>query len=729
MRSMTLHRSNQNILARSGSKVTEDKARMSHTGLPKSSIAPSTPSVLSGKDTSPGTASLPDGVAIAPADKIDATRATDEVEDAGDAGDNDYVVAPLSDDPLTVFGKPYPVPILLPNSLFYILYCVLQFVLRLLIIVNAPYHAGFSKPTTKIFYGGTGPHEMYLFEIITLVSSLSIGHRLGFVDRRTRTFVSDPYLCARQYFENTFFFHLVGSFPNYLLLFLGVWDSHPVPFLSIIILTVSANLYSMKDTLLAITAYIDNGNLPKKFLQNFYTQRTATCHMMYLVYLFLLMFHIMSCLCAHFSHANVDYFRANDKPPDPEDTYTWNATSWDDGLELECEYDEVYHYWTNEFDEICYYDKRFSVTDFHYFEIMRRTLLLMFGNTIIGPQGKSSSTVDTYFEIMYLVGGFMVATVFIGQFTSLFTSTSSITMMKMDEINAVNKFLQHHGISKELQINIQRYFEYLWSSGRSSHIEASIEKIRESPLLNLELNLELKGSLLIQSQIFRSLLPSSLTALMENMISVIAMPGEPIIVQGSIGTSMYFVARGHCTCFRDVRDGEGEKTREILTQCYEGDAFGEIALIMHTKRTGTVEAVGFCELEQLEKDAVLDLMEDHDDLCIVLENLAQERVDKDDERGNLELIDEDEEYGSDEDSDDQGIKTLRSIRSGQLRISKSKSGPRNSGSDDSAKGSNRPRTPSIEAPTAAAKQMEIKVGLIDRAALGGGKGEGTWRRT
>ena len=157
-----------------------------------------------------------------------------------------------------------------------------------------------------------------------------------------------------------------------------------------------------------------------------------------------------------------------------------------------------------------------------------------------------------------------------------------------------------------------------------------MRKIQDSPLLDFDLRWELKGSLIYESRIFHMLNPSSIAALIEHLQSQIAIPREPILVEGSIGKSMFFISRGKCTIYKDIESPDGVNSdsegRNVIGELGGGDAFGEIAMLNDQPRTCNVEAVMFVELEQLDKEFVIGLCDQHEDLRGILEALAQERV-------------------------------------------------------------------------------------------------------
>jgi len=76
--------------------------------------------------------------------------------------------------------------------------------------------------------------------------------------------------------------------------------------------------------------------------------------------------------------------------------------------------------------------------------------------------------------------------------------------------------------------------------------------------------------------------------------SVIFLPGDYIIYKGDFGDEMYFIAEGSVFVL-------SQDKQTVIASLTKGAFFGEIALLMETRRTSYVQAETFCIINILKK--------------------------------------------------------------------------------------------------------------------------------
>jgi glucose-6-phosphate 1-dehydrogenase len=96
-----------------------------------------------------------------------------------------------------------------------------------------------------------------------------------------------------------------------------------------------------------------------------------------------------------------------------------------------------------------------------------------------------------------------------------------------------------------------------------------------------------------------------------------AKPGETIVRKGEPGLEMYMISRGEC----EVLDSSGEA--KIIMR--EGDAFGEIALLLAEPRTATVRAKTMCDLFVLDKADFSRILHEQPKFAQAIKEIALER--------------------------------------------------------------------------------------------------------
>jgi CRP-like cAMP-binding protein len=70
-------------------------------------------------------------------------------------------------------------------------------------------------------------------------------------------------------------------------------------------------------------------------------------------------------------------------------------------------------------------------------------------------------------------------------------------------------------------------------------------------------------------------------------------PGMFVVREGDVGSEMFFMAKGHVEVLG--------KNGEVLSELKEGSFFGEIALLMESKRTASIRTKTFCSIYTLSK--------------------------------------------------------------------------------------------------------------------------------
>jgi cAMP-dependent protein kinase regulator len=82
--------------------------------------------------------------------------------------------------------------------------------------------------------------------------------------------------------------------------------------------------------------------------------------------------------------------------------------------------------------------------------------------------------------------------------------------------------------------------------------------------------------------------------------------GEVIIKQGEPADCLYVVELGELDCYKKFPDGEEKKVKEY----FEGDSFGELALLYNSNRAATVIARTKCVLWALDRETFNHIVKD-----------------------------------------------------------------------------------------------------------------------
>lgn len=81
----------------------------------------------------------------------------------------------------------------------------------------------------------------------------------------------------------------------------------------------------------------------------------------------------------------------------------------------------------------------------------------------------------------------------------------------------------------------------------------------------------------------------------KNMEAMLFMPEDLIIKEGEEAQHLFLLSKGSCEVYQNnVHENETK-----IGKINQGDIFGEIALISHSKRTATVQSIDYCTIAAL----------------------------------------------------------------------------------------------------------------------------------
>jgi len=252
----------------------------------------------------------------------------------------------------------------------------------------------------------------------------------------------------------------------------------------------------------------------------------------------------------------------------------------------------------------------------------------------LGPRG----FVETAYNIVVMLMGLFLNSCIIGSIASLLGSIDDRTATQKAKLDAVNAFMQRHGVQQKLWEQVRQYYLYcfatanyrpLVNSGSEDALFADL-----SPSLRLKLSLCIRKKFIQQCAIF-SRCPTECVVKMVKIISSnnnIVVPAELIFKKGGVGDAMYFIAKGEIAIYDpgavDDTDldlnglfcltGEAVMPLEqtsggarLLSVERDGDYFGEVALLLGAPRAASAAARTFSELLRLPCKDFHEVLQQH----------------------------------------------------------------------------------------------------------------------
>ncbi len=124
------------------------------------------------------------------------------------------------------------------------------------------------------------------------------------------------------------------------------------------------------------------------------------------------------------------------------------------------------------------------------------------------------------------------------------------------------------------------------------------------------------------SPLFEDFSDEELLAVMRGLELLTFEPGDIIITEGEPGHSLFVLTTGLVKAF--VKDPAGHHA--LVREMEEGSFFGEISILRGSPRTATITAAARCELLELDKTALDQIVATHPRVLIVLDEFYRQRA-------------------------------------------------------------------------------------------------------
>ncbi|KAF0755767.1 hypothetical protein AaE_004864, partial [Aphanomyces astaci] len=146
----------------------------------------------------------------------------------------------------------------------------------------------------------------------------------------------------------------------------------------------------------------------------------------------------------------------------------------------------------------------------------------------------------------------------------------------------------------DLQNRINEYYQVMWERHGTLDGQPLVFTNELSKNLAVEVELFVRMDMINRVPVFQQCSKKVVQDLVMNLELQVYLPGDYIVVKGEVGMDMYFVQNGECEVTKPPATRLGND--EVLKKLFQGDYFGEIALLMNCKRTANVRAITFAEL-------------------------------------------------------------------------------------------------------------------------------------
>jgi len=270
---------------------------------------------------------------------------------------------------------------------------------------------------------------------------------------------------------------------------------------------------------------------------------------------------------------------------------------------------------------------------------------------LVGSDSLPTTLGQRMFASFALTVGALFSAIIFGSMAVLITNFNAARTrfnQTMDEVNANMRYLE---LPPKLQSKIRGYFEHMYHTNKDITGQRLFDTL--NPTVRYEIAEHLHREMVKNAPLFQACHPFFIKDIVTRLRAEVYMKGENIIEEGDTGQEMFFVSRGTV----DIM-----VKRVKVTVIEEGGFFGEIALLLRTRRTAAARANTICELQVLTKhdfNSVLLKYPRHRETFI---RLAKKRKDRNASLNDKALIAETFRSMGKEDDDNKSRKSFRRRR-------------------------------------------------------------------
>uniref|UniRef100_A0A8C9CRN1 Cyclic nucleotide-gated channel alpha-2 n=1 Tax=Phocoena sinus TaxID=42100 RepID=A0A8C9CRN1_PHOSS len=261
-----------------------------------------------------------------------------------------------------------------------------------------------------------------------------------------------------------------------------------------------------------------------------------------------------------------------------------------------------------------------NITDPEYGYLSREYIYCLYWSTLtlttIGetpPPVKDEEYLFVIFD--FLIGVLIFATI-VGNVGSMISDMNATRAEFQAKIDAVKHYTQFQKVSKEMEVKVIRWFDYLWTNKKSVDEREVLKKPPSKLRAEIAINVHL--STLKKVCIFPDCEAGLLVELVLKLRPQVFSPGDYICRKGDIGKEMYIIKEGKLAVVAD--DGVTQYALLLAGSC-----FGEVSILnvkgskTGNRRTANIRSLGYSDLFCLSKDDLMEAVMEYPDAKRVLE--------------------------------------------------------------------------------------------------------------
>ncbi len=226
---------------------------------------------------------------------------------------------------------------------------------------------------------------------------------------------------------------------------------------------------------------------------------------------------------------------------------------------------------------------------------------------------------------LFMIWGLFVVALLISELNVFLFGNKQGSAAFQRKINRVTHEMEYYAVPDELQLQVKAFYDYIWIHQKQYDDQvALLSDDQMSTDLQRKLALHLFKDAVSHISIFSEIDDLLLGEICLSLRTKIFLPGDMILFKGDVGKELFIISKG---VVEVLRDDLPASQRKLSPPIYlkNGSFFGEIALIMETRRTCSVQARTVCEVNILQQRTFDTILRENPDFARRMNELVVAR--------------------------------------------------------------------------------------------------------
>ncbi len=216
-----------------------------------------------------------------------------------------------------------------------------------------------------------------------------------------------------------------------------------------------------------------------------------------------------------------------------------------------------------------------------------------------------------FMSTLFMVFGLFLVALLIGKMNVYIMGRMQGSAAFQQRSDRVKHEMEYYAIPDELQTQVKAFYNYVWVHQKQYDDRiALLSDDQMSTDLQRKLALHLYKDVVSHISFFSEIDDLMLGEICLSLRTRIFLPKDMILFKDDVGRELFIISKGVVEVLRDdLPPSKRFLSPPILLR--KGSFFGEIALIMETRRTCSVQARTVCELNVLHQDTFDNILRNH----------------------------------------------------------------------------------------------------------------------